>query len=650
MLSLKRPLRIVNLVMSLLVVGLISPVLAFAQADPTPIVDAAYKDLSAKLGVSIVRQGNTTYTFEQDVFADSSLGCPQPGQAYSQVVTKGYKILITYPRGGGNVYDYRASVDGTTLFQCSVTPGSGAAPTTPPNTPASSGTPVTLSNPFAFVDASGNITMAHIGDSQTVLLTGDSVAPIPRTPFTNNSKTYSHLTWSPDGSKLLYFDFQSTTLYLASSGTSPIVVNTGLKSYYPGAWSADGKQIAFAVPSGQTGAAGQVNQIQSVTVTGSTISALQYAGTFTQGVGCGGGEIDTAEARYYDETGYAGNDLVLAWTPKGFVYSMTCMGSGLALADSTGKVLWHVDDVGRVALSADRTRAIATKIDQTGAPVSLELIDLSSGGVTPLATEAGADQSAWSADGTSILYSTLAPAQSVKGNPSAPAGHSMFGDIWPWEAKSWTATLYRMPVTGGTSTKLFQREGRAIGTISPSPDNAGVLFSFVTASTDLINQINAGAVQAQLQAAIPHAELYYVPLAGNAQAVNLTRGGQPAFGKGTFTVVPAVASTAAAASTGGQGQSVAPPTSNVTPPLLVIGGQAIVTTTRGDTLNLRQSPGRTAPILGILKPGTLVTILAGPQIVDGLRWWQVRGADNRTGWVIDQITDQDGTTNTLAPQ
>src|SRR5258708_26894140 len=116
-----------------------------------------------------------------------------------------------------------------------------------------------------------------------------------------------------------------------------------------------------------------------------------------------------------------------------------------------------------------------------------------------------------------------------------------------------------------------------------------------------------------------------------------------------MTVGPAVAS-AAAASTGGQSQPVAPPTSNVAPPLLVIGGQAIVTTTRGDTLNLRQSPGKTAPILGILKPGTLVTVLAGPQIVDGLRWWQVRGADNRTGWVIDQITDQDGTTNTLAPQ
>src|SRR5258708_1166880 len=108
MMSPKRPLLFLNMLLALLIVGLISPALTFAQTDPaTPIIDAAYKDLSAKLGVGIVRQGDTSYSFEQDVFPDSSLGCPQPGQAYSQIVTKGYKILITYPRGGA-AYDYRA--------------------------------------------------------------------------------------------------------------------------------------------------------------------------------------------------------------------------------------------------------------------------------------------------------------------------------------------------------------------------------------------------------------------------------------------------------------------------------------------------------------------------------------------------------------
>src|SRR5476651_1182008 len=115
----KRPLLVLNVLLSLLAAVLVSPIIALAQAEPTPIIDAAYKDLSAKLGVAVTRQGDSSYTFEQDVFPDASLGCPKPGIAYPQIVTKGYKILITYPRNSGNVYDYRASMDGTNLFQCS---------------------------------------------------------------------------------------------------------------------------------------------------------------------------------------------------------------------------------------------------------------------------------------------------------------------------------------------------------------------------------------------------------------------------------------------------------------------------------------------------------------------------------------------------
>ncbi len=87
------------------------------------------------------------------------------------------------------------------------------------------------------------------------------------------------------------------------------------------------------------------------------------------------------------------------------------------------------------------------------------------------------------------------------------------------------------------------------------------------------------------------------------------------------------------------------------PPNLVIGGQAVVSTTGGDTLNLRRDPSRSAPVLRVLKQGTTVTILAGPQNTEGFRWWQVRANDdNSVGWVVDQVTDQSGTVNTLTPQ
>ncbi len=39
-------------------------------------------------------------------FSDASLGCPQPGMAYPQVITPGYRVLI---EGGGQNFDVRVS-------------------------------------------------------------------------------------------------------------------------------------------------------------------------------------------------------------------------------------------------------------------------------------------------------------------------------------------------------------------------------------------------------------------------------------------------------------------------------------------------------------------------------------------------------------
>src|SRR5258707_10071837 len=86
-----------------------------AQGGPTSIIDAAYADLSQKLGKPLARGGDSSYTWEEDVFGDSSLGCPQPGKTYTQAVTPGFKIIITF---AGTAYDYRATKDGKVVFLC----------------------------------------------------------------------------------------------------------------------------------------------------------------------------------------------------------------------------------------------------------------------------------------------------------------------------------------------------------------------------------------------------------------------------------------------------------------------------------------------------------------------------------------------------
>ena len=46
-------------------------------------------------------------------FPDGSLGCPQPGVAYTQALVDGYKIIA---EAGGKTYDFRGT--GSSFRQC----------------------------------------------------------------------------------------------------------------------------------------------------------------------------------------------------------------------------------------------------------------------------------------------------------------------------------------------------------------------------------------------------------------------------------------------------------------------------------------------------------------------------------------------------
>ena len=47
---------------------------------------------------------------EAVTWSDGSLGCPQPGQSYTQALVPGYRVQI---EGNGKSYDYHASVRGS---------------------------------------------------------------------------------------------------------------------------------------------------------------------------------------------------------------------------------------------------------------------------------------------------------------------------------------------------------------------------------------------------------------------------------------------------------------------------------------------------------------------------------------------------------
>lgn len=89
------------------------------EADPsTPslpaasetVVVAAQADLAARLGVEEDSIG--LEAVEERQWPDTSLGCPEPGFFYAQVITPGYRIVLSV---GPDEYVYHASTSRAVL-------------------------------------------------------------------------------------------------------------------------------------------------------------------------------------------------------------------------------------------------------------------------------------------------------------------------------------------------------------------------------------------------------------------------------------------------------------------------------------------------------------------------------------------------------
>lgn len=88
-------------------------------------VEVAVEDLAGRLGV---QAGDIRIVSAEAVsWGDTSLGCPQPGMRYAQVVTDGTQIVLEHD---GDRYDYHSGGD-RTPFLCE----QPSAPTSPTKSP-----------------------------------------------------------------------------------------------------------------------------------------------------------------------------------------------------------------------------------------------------------------------------------------------------------------------------------------------------------------------------------------------------------------------------------------------------------------------------------------------------------------------------------
>lgn len=102
-------------------------------------------------------------------------------------------------------------------------------------------------------------------------------------------------------------------------------------------------------------------------------------------------------------------------------------------------------------------------------------------------------------------------------------------------------------------------------------------------------------------------------------------GGAPDAARAAAPIAPAIAPVGAASPTPPNGP-------------LRIGGTATVNAGRGDCLNVRAAPARSAVIVTCLADGARVRVIGGPIAADGVAWWQLDGP----GWVSGEFLVGDG--------
>lgn len=86
----------------------------YPEPDMTDdLLEAIVADAAERTGVDSAQVEIVSVT--EEIFNDSSLGCPEPGQVYTQVITPGYIVIV---QAGGAELDYRVGTQPEAFKLC----------------------------------------------------------------------------------------------------------------------------------------------------------------------------------------------------------------------------------------------------------------------------------------------------------------------------------------------------------------------------------------------------------------------------------------------------------------------------------------------------------------------------------------------------
>ncbi len=145
------PGRILKFCALFAVLLLCGPRQAAAQKVPDAINDAL-ADLSTRAGYVITLSDLAGWHWSEQNYLDTSLGCPQPGETYRPVITRGYQFQLNYQ---GTIYDYRVSANRQILILCSPVAPVTPTPTIIPPSPTALPLPTLTPTPAGDVVCAG---------------------------------------------------------------------------------------------------------------------------------------------------------------------------------------------------------------------------------------------------------------------------------------------------------------------------------------------------------------------------------------------------------------------------------------------------------------------------------------------------------------
>ena len=70
--------------------------------------------------------------------------------------------------------------------------------------------------------------------------------------------------------------------------------------------------------------------------------------------------------------------------------------------------------------------------------------------------------------------------------------------------------------------------------------------------------------------------------------------------------------------------------------IITVDSVAVINTTSGDRLNMRDSAGLNSNIIARVDSGSRVVVTSGPVAQDGFTWWQIRLSTGQVGWVVER--------------